>query len=87
MSLERNSCLSPGVKHLICEVGLTSQLHPNSINGNGLLNWETIESVLVREENDTPSYFVESARELAPIFHSVQAYFGTLDRIGFKNFM
>ena len=87
MSLERNSCLSPGVKHLICEVGLTSQLHPNSINGNGLLNWETIESVLVREENDTPSYFVESTRELAPIFHSVQAYFGTLDRIGFKNFM
>ena len=87
MSLERNSCLSPGVKHLICEVGLTSQLHPNSINGNGLLNWETIESVLVREENDTPSYFVESTMELAPIFHSVQAYFDTLDRIGFKNFM
>ena len=87
MSLERNSYLSPSVKHLVCEVGLTSHLYLNSINRNGLLNWDVVESVLVHEENDTPDYFMQCTRELAPIFHSVHMYFVTMDRIGFKNFM
>lgn len=78
------SFLSPRLKRLICDAGVTGATLPAALTGAGLLDWTTIRTLLT-PERETPEYYEENTVSLAPVFKTVQTHFETAE--GRRQFM